>query len=138
MLTAEVSAESADAVLELLIRNGVAEDDIMLARLDEIGPIKPGRTAASLIWADIVGQARVNARPVARYLVFMVAAEIILLETRASSVVGVAISITTIPAAAYLGVAAGVRETAKALGALAVLGVNIAVLVLAGTLTLAV
>ena len=138
MLTAEVSAESADAVLELLIRNGVAEDDIMLARLDEIGPIKPGRTAASLIWADIVGQARVNARPVARYLVFMVAAGIILLETRASSVVGVAISITTIPAAAYLGVAAGVRETAKALGALAVLGVNIAVLVLAGTLTLAV
>ena len=68
----------------------------------------------------------------------MVAAEIILLETRASSVVGVAISITTIPAAAYLGVAAGVRETAKALGALAVFGVNIAVLVLAGTLTLAV
>ena len=64
-------------MLELLIRNGVAEDDIMLARLDEIGPIKPGRTAASLIWADIVGQARVNARPVARYLVFMVAAGII-------------------------------------------------------------
>ena len=29
-------------MLELLIRNGVAEDDIMLARLDEIGPIKPG------------------------------------------------------------------------------------------------
>ena len=243
LLTAEVSTESADAVLELLIRNGVAEDDIMLARLDEIGPIKPGRTAASLIWADMLGQARVNARPVARYLVFMAAAGIIAafgviqandilivgamavspdllpitaacvglvdrnsrlvyralitvavgmgaacltagaltgtgdlldllpvnfaigesalsdlttvnastilvafaagvagmlsLETRASSVVGVAISITTIPAAAYLGVAAGVRETAKALGALAVLGVNIAVLVLAGTLTLA-
>jgi hypothetical protein len=58
------------------------------------------------------------------------------LETRASSAVGVAISITTIPAAAYLGVAAGVREASRALGALAVLGVNIAVLVLAGTLTL--
>jgi len=220
LLTAEVSAESADAVLKLLLRNGVAEDDIRLARLDEIGPIKPGRTAASLIWADMVGQARVNARPVARYLVFMVTAGIIAafgvvqandilivgamavspdllpitaacvglvdrnvrlayralvtvavgmgaacltaaaltwtgdlldllprtfavgesalsalttvnpstvlvafaagvagmlsLETRASSAVGVAISITTIPAAAYLGVAAGVRETAKA------------------------
>jgi hypothetical protein len=60
------------------------------------------------------------------------------LETRASSTVGVAISITTIPAAAYLGVAAGVREVAEALGALAVLGVNIAVLVLAGALTLTV
>src|SRR5690349_6923401 len=63
-------------------------------------------------------------------------AGILSLETRASSTVGVAISITTIPAAAYLGVAAGVREVSKALGALAVLGVNIAVLVLAGALTL--
>jgi uncharacterized hydrophobic protein (TIGR00271 family) len=244
LLTAEVPADSADAVIELLVHKGVAEDDIVLARLDEIGPIKPGRTVVSLIWADMLGQARVNARPVARYLAFMAAAGIIAafgviqandvlivgamavspdllpitaacvgladrnfrlayralvtvavgmgaagliaaalagigdlldllplhfaigesalsdlttvnastilvalaagvagmlsLETRASSVVGVAISITTIPAAAYLGVATGVRETVRALGALAVLGVNIAVLVLAGTLTLAV
>jgi hypothetical protein len=77
LLTAEVPVESADAVLELLIRHGVAESDIMLARLDEISLIKPGRTAASLIWADMVGQARANARPVARYLVFMVAAGVI-------------------------------------------------------------
>jgi Domain of unknown function (DUF389) len=60
------------------------------------------------------------------------------LETRASSAVGVAISVTTIPAAAYLGVAAGVGEPSEALGALAVLGVNIALLLVAGTLTLAV
>jgi sorbitol-specific phosphotransferase system component IIC len=60
------------------------------------------------------------------------------LETRASSAVGVAISITTIPAAAYLGVAAGVGEVGKALGALAVLGVNVAMLLVAGTLTLVV
>ena len=244
LLTAEVPAESADAVLELLMSNGVTEDDIVLVRLDEIGPIRSGGTTASLIWADMLGQARRNARPVVRYLVFMVAAGIISafgviqvndilivgamavspdllpitaacvglvdrnfrlvyralltvvvgmaaacltagvltrvgdlmallpahfaigesalsglttvnastvlvafaagvagmlsLETRASSTVGVAISITTIPAAAYLGVAAGVREVAEALGALAVLGVNIAVLVLAGALTLTV
>jgi uncharacterized hydrophobic protein (TIGR00271 family) len=241
LLTAEVSAEWADGVLELLVRRGVAEDDIMLARLDEIGPIRPGRSA-SLIWADVLGQARANARPVARYLVFMFAAGVIAaygvieanvilivgamavspdllpitaacvgfvsrrgqlvrralvtlavgmgatcltaavltvvldnldllpsgfevgesalsglttvndetiavalaagvagmlaLETRASSAVGVAISITTIPAAAYLGVAAGVGEADKALGALAVLGVNVAMLLVAGTLTL--
>jgi uncharacterized hydrophobic protein (TIGR00271 family) len=243
LLTAEVSAELADGVLELLVSNGVDEDDIMLARLDEIGPIRPGRSA-SLIWADVLGQARANARPVARYLVFMVAAGVIAafgvieantilivgamavspdllpitaacvglasrrgrlvaralvtlaigmgatcltavgitlildlfdllpsdfvvgesalsglttvndstigvalaagvagmlaLETRASSAVGVAISITTIPAAAYLGVAAGVGEASNALGALAVLGVNVAMLLLAGTLTLVV
>jgi uncharacterized hydrophobic protein (TIGR00271 family) len=241
LLTAEVSAEWADGVLELLVSSGVAEDDIMLARLDEIGPIRPGRSA-SLIWADVLGQARANARPVARYLVFMIVAGIIAaygvieaneilivgamavspdllpitaacvgfasrrsrlvrralttlavgmgatcltaavvtlvldlldllpsdfvvgesalsglttvndatiavalaagvagmlaLETRASSAVGVAISITTIPAAAYLGVAAGVGEAGKALGALAVLGVNIGMLLVAGTLTL--
>jgi uncharacterized hydrophobic protein (TIGR00271 family) len=243
LLTAEVSAEWADGVLELLVRSGVAEEDIRLARLDEVGPIRPGR-AASLIWADVLGQARANARPVARYLVFMVAAAIIAafgvieanqilivgamavspdllpitaacvglvsrrgrlvrralvtlavgmgaicltaavltvvldlldlrpsdfevgetalsglttvnsstigvalaagvagmlaLETRASSAVGVAISITTIPAAAYLGVAAGVGEADKAWGALAVLGANIAMLLVAGTLTLVV
>jgi uncharacterized hydrophobic protein (TIGR00271 family) len=243
LLTAEVSAEWADSVLDLLVNSGVNEDDIRLARLDEIGPIRPGRSA-SLIWADVLGRARANARPVARYLVFMVAAGVIAafgvieaneilivgamavspdllpitaacvgfvsrrwvlvgralvtlavgmgatcltaallgavldafdllpadfvvgesaisgltkvndatigvalaagvagmlaLETRASSAVGVAISITTIPAAAYLGVAAGVGEPSEALGALAVLGVNIALLLVAGTLTLAV
>ena len=60
------------------------------------------------------------------------------LETRASSAVGVAISITTIPAAAYLGVAAGLGEAGEALGALAVLGVNVALLLVTGTLTLAI
>jgi uncharacterized hydrophobic protein (TIGR00271 family) len=241
LLTAEVPAEWADRVLELLVRRGVSEEDIALARFDEIGPIRPGHPA-SLIWTDVLGQARANARPVARYLVFMVAAGVIAgfgvieaneilivgamavspdllpitaacvglasrrgrlvaralvtlavgmaatcltaavitvvldltdllpahfevgesalsglttvnsstigvalaagvagmlaLETRASSAVGVAISITTIPAAAYLGAAAGVGEAGKALGALAVLGVNVSMLVVAGTLTL--
>jgi uncharacterized hydrophobic protein (TIGR00271 family) len=60
------------------------------------------------------------------------------LETRASSAVGVAISVTTIPASAYLGVAAGVGEEDKALGALAVLGINVAMLLLGGSLTLVV
>jgi uncharacterized hydrophobic protein (TIGR00271 family) len=244
LLTAEVAADMADAVLELLAANGVTEEAITLARLDEIGPIKAGRAAASLVWADMLGQARAYSRPVARYLVFMVAAGTIAgfgvieasgilivgamaispdmlpiaatcvglvarrlrlvyralvtlavgmgaacltagvltrvldlldllpadfvvgdsalsglttvnestilvafaagvagmlaLETRASSAVGVAISITTIPAAAYLGVAAGVGEAAKALGALAVLGANVAILLAAGTLTLTV
>jgi uncharacterized hydrophobic protein (TIGR00271 family) len=241
LLTAEVTAEWADRVLELLVTSGVDEEDIALARFDEIGPIRPGHPA-SLIWTDVLGQARVNARPVARYLIFMVAAGVIAgfgviqanqilivgamavspdllpitaacvglvsrrgrlvaralvtlvvgmaatclsatgitlfldlfalmpsnfevgesalsglttvnsstigvalaagvagmlaLETRASAAVGVAISVTTIPAAAYLGVAAGVGEAGKAFGALAVLGVNVSMLLVAGTLTL--
>jgi uncharacterized hydrophobic protein (TIGR00271 family) len=59
-------------------------------------------------------------------------------ETRASAAVGVAISVTTIPAAAYIGVAAGVGDTAGSLGALEVLLVNVLMLLTAGTLTLAI
>jgi uncharacterized hydrophobic protein (TIGR00271 family) len=59
------------------------------------------------------------------------------LETRASSGVGVAISVTTIPAAAYLGVAAGLGELSEAGGALGVLAVNVAMLVVGASATLA-
>ncbi len=58
------------------------------------------------------------------------------LETRASSAVGVAISVTTIPASAYLGVAAGVGEVSKAAGALLVLGINVTMLLVGGCPTL--
>jgi hypothetical protein len=48
----------------------------------------------------------------------------------------VAVSVTTIPAAAYLGVAVGLGETAEALGAVEVLGANVAMLVVAASGTL--
>jgi uncharacterized membrane protein len=60
------------------------------------------------------------------------------LETRASAAVGVAISVTTIPASAYLGVAAGVAEVSKAAGAGAVLAINVTMLVIGGCVTLVV
>jgi uncharacterized hydrophobic protein (TIGR00271 family) len=58
------------------------------------------------------------------------------LETRASSGVGVAVSVTTIPAAAYFGVALGLGERGEALGALAVLSTNVALLVVSASATL--
>jgi uncharacterized membrane protein len=57
-------------------------------------------------------------------------------ETRASAAVGVAISVTTIPASAYLGVAIGAGGAGKALGALVVLLINVSLLILSGSLTL--
>lgn len=57
-------------------------------------------------------------------------------ETRASQAVGVAISVTTIPASAYLGVAIGGGGIDHALGALVVLALNVSLLILSGTLTL--
>jgi uncharacterized hydrophobic protein (TIGR00271 family) len=59
-------------------------------------------------------------------------------ETRASAAVGVAISVTTIPASAYLGVAIVAGGPGHALGALVVLLVNVSLLILSGSLTLAV
>jgi uncharacterized hydrophobic protein (TIGR00271 family) len=57
-------------------------------------------------------------------------------ETRAAAAVGVAISVTTIPASALFGVTLGLGGVNW--GAAAVLGVNVSLLLLSGTLTLAV
>jgi hypothetical protein len=46
--------------------------------------------------------------------------------------------VTTIPAAAYFGVALAVSQPQKAGGALAVLGVNVLMLLVGGTITLAI
>ena len=75
----------------------------------------------------LAGLTTVNSSTVVVALVAGVAG-ILALETRAAAAVGVAISVTTIPASAYLGVAAGLGEFEKASGALAVLGINVAML----------
>lgn len=59
-------------------------------------------------------------------------------ETRAAAAVGVAISVTTVPAAAYFGVAVGVGQTNSAREALATLGANVVILLVVGSLTLVV
>jgi Predicted membrane protein len=59
-------------------------------------------------------------------------------ETRAASAVGVAISVTTIPASAFFGVTLGLGEVSVSWGAAGVLAVNVCVLLLSGTATLAV
>ena len=242
LVSADLVDDAVDGALEQVTRLGVPDDDVMLLRLDAIGPAAAQRPLASVMWADLLSQAGANARPFARYLVFMAAAGVIAafgviyanstlivgamaispdtlpitaaatalvllrwrlagravialvlglavvcvvggvmtgalnaldllpsgshinasflaglstvnistpivafaagvagmlaLETRASSAVGVAISVTTIPASAYLGVAAGVGQIDKAWGALLVLVINVSMLLLAGCLTL--
>lgn len=58
------------------------------------------------------------------------------LETKARTAVGVAISVTTIPASALLGVAVGLGRGDQARGALAVLGINVAMILTGSTLAL--
>jgi uncharacterized hydrophobic protein (TIGR00271 family) len=59
-------------------------------------------------------------------------------ETRAGATIGVAISVTTIPAVAYLGVAAGIGELRTSLSALGVLAANVTMMVAGGSIALAV
>ena len=243
VVSASLRPRTTDLVLDDLRRHGVADSDIELRRVELIGSLATGRAEASLVWADVIGTAWLNARPIARYLAFMLAAgaiasygvideNVILivgamavspdllpitgigvgvvarlpglavhafltlalglgaasvaaavsafaqdrldllptgfdlqeagvlgalttvgnetivvalvagvagmlaLETRASSGVGVAISVTTIPASAYLGVAIGLGEFGEATGALEVLGTNVFMMVVGAVATL--
>lgn len=63
-------------------------------------------------------------------------AAILSFETRGATAVGVAISVTTVPASAFFGVAMALGETYEARGAILVLGLNLLLLVTGGTITL--
>jgi uncharacterized hydrophobic protein (TIGR00271 family) len=246
VLWADVHPASADEVLAELERLDVSREDYVLARVDVIAP--SGRRsltgpAEGFAWVQVLGEARANARPLARFSVLMMVAGVIAslgvidenpilivgamavspdllpicaacvglvgrrlsllrqalvtlavgltlaalvagvvtvvldlfdalptkynanvsflhglthvdettvlialaagiaamlaFETRASAAVGVAISVTTIPASAALGVSFGFGAWSEGLDALEVLGVNVACLLLSGSLTLA-
>jgi uncharacterized hydrophobic protein (TIGR00271 family) len=242
---ATVRPGTVDALLAELRQHGVPDADITLTRKEVVGSLVTGPTDSSLVWADVIGTAWLNARPIARYLAFMFAAGVIgcygvidnnailivgamalapdllpitaiavglvsrepglagrafltlalglsvtgvaaavstfvqdqfglipsdfniqqtgvleglttvssetmavalvsgvagmlALETRASSAVGVAISVTTIPIAAYLGVAVGLGQFSKATDSLGVLGVNVTMMVVGAVATLAI
>jgi uncharacterized hydrophobic protein (TIGR00271 family) len=241
-VTADVRADAADAALSVLERRSVPEPDFVFARLDTIGALSGGSEPLAIVWADVLGRARIQARAPGRYFVLMAAAGVVAafavlnrspvlivgamaispdllpiaaactglvlrrprlvlrglgtlfagfaltwlvaaavtgllnafdqlpdgfqlgeipasqthvgastiaialaagvagilsVETRASSAVGVAISVTTIPSVAYLGVALGIGELGKSLSAISVLLVNVAMMFVGGSIALA-
>ncbi|HEX4751833.1 MAG TPA: DUF389 domain-containing protein [Solirubrobacterales bacterium] len=246
VFVADIEPAAADELVEAIEEMGIAVDDYVLTRVDVVAPqrlhLTGHRAIDGLAWVEVMGQARANSWPLARYvvlinvaaviaalgvivsssilivgamavspdllpicatcvgivagrrklalrafatltlgMVFVVATAAVLsllcrwagwlpdgfrveqsslhtlahvdystvlvaaaagiaamlsFESGAAAAVGVAISVTTIPASAYLGVAIGGGGIDKALGALAVLAVNIALLILTGSLTL--
>lgn len=244
VVAASARPMAVDPLLDELTRLEVPESDIAVTRADAVEWTATRDSRTTLVWADVLGQAWINARPIGRYLILMFAAGVIAcygviehsdilivgamavspdllpitaigvglvgrsgrlagealltlaagmgiasgaaalstllqdrldlissgfslssashalggltsisdetiavafvagvagmlaLETRASSAVGVAVSVTTIPAAAYLGVAAGLGEAGTALGAVGLLGMNVAMMVLGASVTL--
>jgi uncharacterized hydrophobic protein (TIGR00271 family) len=241
LVAADIRPQAADHVLSRLAGLGVPPDDVTLVRLETIGPAAAEEPLV-LVWADVLGQARVRARAPARFVVLMAVAGVIAglgvinvssilivgamaispdllpvtaactglvlrrwrlvqrglgtlilglavacslaaavtafldlldrlpagftlteipagqthvsattilvalaagvagmlaVETRASSAVGVAISVTTIPASAYFGVGLGLGEPGKSWSALGVLGVNVTMMLVGGSVALA-
>ncbi|HTU14018.1 MAG TPA: DUF389 domain-containing protein [Solirubrobacterales bacterium] len=65
-------------------------------------------------------------------------AAILSFETRAAAAVGVAISVTTVPASAYYGVAIGLGDASTSTFALVTLAMYVTLMILAGTVTLAI
>jgi uncharacterized hydrophobic protein (TIGR00271 family) len=242
-LTADIRPDAADAALAILERSEISPDDIVLTRLETIDAARDDAGPNALVWADVLGQARVAAQARARYLTLMSAAGVVAafavlnkspvlivgamaispdlmpitaactglvlhrprlalrglgallvgltvagavsggvtgllslfdllppgfslgeipaaqshvgvstifiafaagvagmlaVETRASSAVGVAISVTTIPAAAYLGVGLGIGDGSAAVSALWVLLANVLLMLAGGSSTLAI
>jgi uncharacterized hydrophobic protein (TIGR00271 family) len=243
---ADVEPAAADELVAAIAEIGIAVDDYLLTRVEVVAPQRRGlsgkRGIEGFAWVEVMGQARANSRPLARYLALINVAAVIAalgvivssgilvvgamavspdllpicatcvglvagrrrlagrafatlvigmasvvitsavlsallnwtgflpdgfqvdqssldtlahldystvlvaaaagiaamlsFESGAAQAVGVAISVTTIPASAYLGVAIGAGGIDKADGALIVLAVNIALLIVTGSLTL--
>jgi uncharacterized hydrophobic protein (TIGR00271 family) len=250
VVSCDVRPDRADAAVAIFDHLEIPETDVLMQRMSLIAPVgwrkgsRASLTNDTLIWADLLGEARVQARTVVRYLIFMAIAGIIAafgvidsdpiltvgamalspdllpvsaacvglvslrfnlaaratitlaiglglsvvsaclmtmfldstsrlphdlshssaglgavatvntetvvvalvagvagmlaFETRAGQAVGVAISVTTIPAAALAGVAIALGSDSRALGSLKVLGTNVAMLLIGGTITLAI
>jgi len=126
LVTADLAEEAVDHALEQLSSLGVPAEDILLIRLDSIGPSAAQRPLASVVWADLLSQAGENARPFARYLVFMACAGVVaafgVIYANVTLVVGaMAISPDTLPitAAATALVLRRGRLAARALVAVA-------------------
>jgi uncharacterized hydrophobic protein (TIGR00271 family) len=245
VFVADVEPAAADPLVAAIKEMGIGIDDYVLTKLDVVAPLRhPGRGLGDtgFAWVEIVGQARANSRPLARYLALINVAAVLAalgvitgssilivgamavspdllpicatcvglasgrrslalrsfttltlglglvvvtaavlswllkltgllpdgfqvedsglssfahtdystvlialaagvaamlaFETRTSAAVGVAISVTTMPASAYLGVAIGGGGSEDAIGAVVVLAVNVALLITSGTATL--
>jgi hypothetical protein len=74
VLSATIRPRAVDSTLDEVRQLGVPDTDITLTRVEVVGSLVTGAAAPTLVWADVLGTAWLNARPIARYLAFMAAA----------------------------------------------------------------
>ena len=80
ILFADVLPAGADAALGVLRRFELDDEDYQLSRVDVIAPTPAAGArfaGAEVAWVEVLGQARQNSRPLARYLALILAAGVI-------------------------------------------------------------
>ena len=77
VVLAAVRPRAVDALLEELRRLGVPDPAATVSRVEVVDWTATRPAEASLVWADVLGQAWLNARPIARYVVLMLVAGVI-------------------------------------------------------------
>src|SRR5438093_2680487 len=130
VVSAAVRPGAVDALLEALRGEGVPAGEITLTHVEEVGSLAKGPAEASLVWADVLGTAWLNARPIARYLAFMFVAGVIacygVIDTNVILIVGaMAVSPDLLPITA-IGVGIVGRRPALAVRALLTLALGLA------------
>ena len=138
VVSAAVRPRAVDTTLEEVRRLGVPDADITLTRAEVVGSLATGPAEASLVWADVIGTAWLNARPIARYLAFMFAAGVIggygVIDNNSILIVGaMAVSPDLLPITA-IGVGIVARRLGLAGRALLTLAVGLGVAALAAAM----
>ena len=81
VFVADVEPAAADRLVEEIVAMGIGVDDYLLERVDVVAPLRrhPGGAGnlGGFAWVEVMGQARANSRPLARYLAMINVAAVI-------------------------------------------------------------
>src|ERR1700761_7815865 len=80
VFVADVEPAAADRLVEEIAAMGIAVDDYLLTRVEVVAPQRgglSGRGIDGFAWVEVMGQARANSRPLARYLALINVAAVI-------------------------------------------------------------
>ena len=77
VVVAVVRPRAVDGVMDDLRRHGATDDEVTLTREEVLGRSSGAGAEAGLVWEDVLGMASRNARPIARYLAFMIVAGVV-------------------------------------------------------------
>jgi uncharacterized hydrophobic protein (TIGR00271 family) len=81
VFVADVEPAAADRLVEEIVAMGIGVEDYLLERVDVVAPLRrhPGGAGnlGGFAWVEVMGQARANSRPLARYLAMINVAAVI-------------------------------------------------------------